>query len=95
MGVGAAGGDAGGVYAGTLGLNGIRSGAIDEYGGGWGFVEDTEAVFEAVEIEGDVVLEDVLEWGRIQARCRGFPNRRIDIGCVVCPSQYSEFQDLS
>lgn len=36
-------------------------------GGGWGFVESAEAVRYATgDIAGDVTVEDVLEWSRIQ-----------------------------
>ncbi|CAN0428159.1 unnamed protein product, partial [Pylaiella littoralis] len=37
-------------------------------GSGRGFVERLEAVYLTEEISGDVVLEDVLQWGRIQRR---------------------------
>lgn len=40
--------------------------------GGWGFEENTEAVRYATgDIAGDVTVEDVLEWSRIQVTAQG------------------------
>lgn len=62
---GGGGGDAGAagvVQEGGLDLGGSGSGSGD----GLGFVESLEAVYLTEEIPGDVLLGDVLEWGRIQ-----------------------------
>lgn len=52
----------GGSDGGDVDAEGGRDG-----GGGWEFVEDAEAVLYATgDIAGDVTVEDVLEWSRIQ-----------------------------
>lgn len=58
-------GNGGDVYAeggSAVGIGGTPG--ID----GWGFVERLEAVYKAGDIAGDLTLEDVLEWDRIQVR---------------------------
>lgn len=61
-------GTAGGSPEGGLGVGGSGGLASGVAGGGLGFVESLEGVYLTEEIAGDVVLGDVLSWGRVEVR---------------------------
>lgn len=78
-------GDGSGSARGAKGSPLLR-GPVDENGdfsGGWGFVEKLEAVYAAEDIAGDLTLEDVLEWDRIQVS-RRFQDRDMEHSSGDC-----------
>lgn len=65
-----------GLLPGRSGLDPAAGGVGVVVGGGdvgLGFVRSLEAVYSTEEVAGDVVLEDVLEWSRIEASLWGAP----------------------
>ena len=100
-------GDSGGVGGGAVevvpeGGLGVGGSSAGDGGAGLDFVESLEAVYLTEEIAGDVVLGDVLEWGRIQVSLsvmrRGGPRRsstlHVGRACLVCFGEFVHSADI-